>query len=147
VRNEDGDIIQESISSSVINVTPDNAVINPFNPLYNPLAIQLGIVFVTASAKIEDLVMIDTRRRGGGAKDSLEPAEVFNKNSEAKAYWDIGFGAGQSFQFGGLVIVRLPKMLKTTFPDTKQVEEVIRRNIPAGVEFMVEDLEGRPWNE
>ncbi len=147
VRNEDGDIIQESISSSVINVTPDNSVINPYNPLYNPLAIQIGVIFVTASAKIEDLVMIDTRRRGGGARDSLEPAEVFNKNSEAKAYWDIGFGAGQSFQYGGLVIVRLPKMLKTAFPDTKQVEEVIRRNIPAGVEFIIEDLEGRPWNE
>ena len=147
VKNQDGEIIPESINSSTVYVTADNSVLSPYNPLYNPLAVQLGVVFVSASAKIDDLVVLDTRRRGGGALDAISPAEVFEKNVEAKSYWDVGYGAGNSFQAGGFVVIRLPKMLKMIFPDTKEIERIIRRNISAGVEFILEDLEGRPWDE
>lgn len=147
VRNENGEIIQGSINESVIRITTDNSEINSLNPLYNPLAVQLGVVYVSTSSKVEDLVILDTRKRGGGAKDSITDVEVFNENIEAKTYWDISSGYGQSFQYGGFVIIRLPKMLKSIFPDTKDIEDVIRRNITAGVEFKIEDFEGRPWDE
>jgi hypothetical protein len=38
-------------------------------------------------------------------------------------------------------------MLKTIFPDEKDIINIIRKNISAGVEFKVEDLEGQSWNE
>ena len=147
VKNQDGEIIPESLNTTTIRITSDNSELSQYNPLYNPLAVQLGVIFVSSTAKVDDLVILDTRKRGGGAVDSLSPAEVFEQNIEAKSYWDIGYGAVNSFQVGGFVVIRLPKMLKMVFPDTKDIEHIIRRNISAGVEFVLEDLEGRPWDE
>jgi hypothetical protein len=147
VRDQDGKVIADSIKSSTIRITKDAGIFNPENPYYNPLRIQLGIVYISPSLDINDLVILDTRRRGGGAADSLKPSEINNINPETKGYWDIGYGSGISVQSGGYVIVRLPKMLKTVFPNENDILDIVRKNISAGVEFRVEDMEGNTWGE
>ena len=146
-KDEAGNIIQNSLNESTLRVSTDNSVLNQFSPNYDPLAFQLGVVYVTPSLDINELTVLDTRRRGGGAIDSLGEKAAYNLEPETEGYWDFGNGGGLSFQYGGFVIVRLPKMLKTIFPDEKDIINIIRKNISAGVEFKVEDLEGQSWNE
>lgn len=142
-----GVIIPQSVNNYGLNISTDNSIFNQFSPLYNPLALHIGTIIVSTSAKIQDLVMIDTRRRGGGIKESETKSSLHLINANIDSYWDIGPAAIGSVQTGGFVVIRLPKMLKLIFPDTKDIEAIIRRNITAGVSFMIEDLEGRPWDE
>jgi len=113
--------------------------------MYNPLAIRLGIVYITNSADIENLTMLDTRHRGGGSSESFSDGELIREYEDPKSYWDVNYASGESYQSGGFILIRLPAELKTRFPDDKYIMEVIDRNIPAGVGYKIEDLNGNTW--
>ena len=147
VVNGDGEIIPDSINEATLNITTDNSILNQFSSTYNPLALHIGTVFVSTAAKMQDLTLIDTRRRGGGLTETNSLSKFELENPEIDSYWDVSASSIASVQSGGFVVIRLPKMLKLVFPDTKDIEDIIRRNISAGVDFMIEDLEGRPWDE
>lgn len=89
--------------------------------------------------------MIDTRRRGGGARDSVKLSYLEKTFEEASSYWDLAFGAGTTYQKGGFILIRLPRELKDAFPDPDDILAIVERNITAGVQYKIEDLQGREW--
>lgn len=141
-----GKVIPDSVVDKTVRFTLDSGIFDQLDPDYDPLAVQLGVVYITTALDIKNLTVLDTRRRGGGLKDSVTKEEINRMIQESIGYWDVGHGAGISYQRGGFVIVRLPVSLKEQFSDPRQIEAAIRRNISAGVGFKIEDLNGNDWS-
>lgn len=144
VRDAFGEMIPDTYVMDTIRMTTDPSVFDPVSDSYNPLAIQLGIVYLTTALDVSELNLMDTRRRGGGLTDNHNITEINRLVSNAWSYWDIGSDNVSSYQKHGYVIVRLPEELKQHF-DEEQVKEVIERNITTGVGFKLETLDGKDW--
>lgn len=144
VRDKNETLISGTTRTSTVNYTLDPNIFDPIRPEYNPLAVLLGVVYLTPSIDINELSLFDTRRRGGGAKNTATTDDILRLTQEAANYWDVSYGAGESYQKGGFVIIRLPVELKTYFSET-EITTVIERNITAGVRFKIEDLNGNDW--
>jgi hypothetical protein len=146
VHSESGELITGSVETTTVRWTTDPGIFAVLDSaMYNPLAIRLGIVYITNSADIENLTMLDTRHRGGGSSESFSDGELIREYGDPKSYWDVNYASGESYQSGGFILIRLPAELKTRFPDDKYIMEVIDRNIPAGVGYKIEDLNGNTW--
>lgn len=145
VKDDKENLIEESVQTTTLRMTTSPEVFDPLSANYDPLAIQIGVVYITTALDIGDLTILDTRRRGGGARDSSSVNEIVHLVKEASTYWDISYGSGSSYQKGGFVIVRLPEELKDYFSEA-EIIEVIERNITAGVRYKIEDLYGRSWS-
>lgn len=145
VKNNLGVTIDASVQQKTLRFTLDHNIFNQTDPNYDPLAIQLGVIYITSALNIEDLIMLDTRRRGGGVNSNVTKQDMVNLNAEAIGYWDIGFGSGLSYQKGGYVVIRLPDELKTRF-SLEEIQKIISRNLPIGVSYKLQDLFGNDWN-
>lgn len=145
VKDTDGIVIPESIQDSTLRASLDTSVFDPLSPYYNPLAVQLGVVYLTVAFDVSELSILDTRRRGGGIKDNANLQEVNRIMGESWHYWDIHHGSGSSYPNSGYVVVRLPEALKDSMTQ-QEIEEVVSRNITAGTAFKIETLEGQEWS-
>lgn len=144
--NNGWQIIEDSIRNKTIewSMTPSKFS-DPLDPLYDPLVVELAVVYVTNSVDIDDIELIDIRKRGGGLTDAIPNNKNNVLSDEYKNYWDINSGYGEPYQKGGFIIIRLPASLKERFPDSEDIHEVIRRNVPAGVGYKIEDTNGNNW--
>jgi peptidoglycan hydrolase-like protein with peptidoglycan-binding domain len=147
VNDENGTVIAQSVSNSTLRWTTDSGIFDSFDSaVYDPLAIKLGVVYITNAADIENLVMVDTRLRGGGIDEYENDAALKQSYDYANDYWDINYGSGEAYQSGGFAIIRLPSELKVRFDeDDTIIRQVIERNIPAGIAYELQDLNGNPW--
>lgn len=80
--------------------------------------------------------LLDLRSRGGGVVEGYSP-------EEPGAYWDMSDWDGGLASSGGKAIVRLPASLLSPAPDRdafthEQILEIIRRYLPAGIDYEVE---------
>ena len=142
--DSNGNVVPYSQQSRTLRYTLDTGIFDSSHPGYDPTAIQLGIIYVSTDFNINDLTLLDTRVLGGGGKDTQSDDALIAQNSNAINYWDVSYGAGMSYQNGCFVIVKLPAGLKSSFSD-KEINDVIRRNLSAGVQFIIEDTEGNAW--
>ena len=138
-------IVPGSVNAQALHITTDPSMFDPLDPMYDPLVVQLGVIYSSAALSPDSVSILDTRRRGGGIPDSTRLEEVVRLVKQASTYWDVGFGAGASYQKGGYVIIRLPAELKEDFSE-HELMTVIKRNIAAGVGFKIEDLQGGDWS-
>lgn len=69
------------------------------------LTTPLGIVSMKQTARPEDVVVIDTRRRGGGLSESVDRVE--KTSDAAMSHWDIGRWDGQIYVDGGVVLIEM----------------------------------------
>jgi hypothetical protein len=146
VRDNTSATITSSIQASTLRFTLDPSVFSVLSPNYDPLAIQLGAIYLSTSTDLRDLVLLDTRRRGGGARDGDKVTDINTFVAEAVNYWDIAYGSGQSYQKGGFIIVRLPEELQDSFTEA-EIRAAIERNLTVGVRYKIEDLSGNEWVE
>lgn len=145
VEDSSGNLIAASVKTRTINFTLSPSIFDPTKPEFDPLAIELGVVYMSTATDINQLVIMDTRRRGGGARDAFQSSQLATLEPESTTYWDINYGAGSSYQKGGFVVIRLPAELKDTFTES-QIAEAVERNITAGVKYKLEDLQGNSWS-
>jgi hypothetical protein len=145
VKDNNGRVIPESVEDKTVRFSLESNIFDPTSSEYHPLAVQLGTVFVTTALDVNELVVLDTRQRGGGVKDSANLEEVRRIVSESVGYWDIGSGEGETYPRAGFVIIRLPKELKDQIPES-ELRDVIDKNITVGVRYEIEDLEGGAWS-
>ncbi len=140
-------VIPESVRDRTIFWTSDpSAFSDPADPNFDPMIVELAIIYVTNSVDINDVSLIDIRKRGGGLAENTTAAQAEAINSEYKYNWDIDYAYGTPYQAGGFIIIRLPASLKDRFPDTQDIVDVIERNIPAGVRYKIEDTDGNNWD-
>ncbi len=132
-------VIAESKTLNVINISETNTMFSPIAEDYDPTAHPLGIIIVLSKVDIEDLTILDTRVRGGGAKHHLPLSEL---DAEADSYWDSPTEKPYSYQRGGFVILQLPKEIIQQYPTEEELRVVIDRNITNGVAYEVQDYDG-----
>lgn len=144
---KDGVVVPGSTTDETLFWTTDlSDISDPISSNYNPFFLQLGIVYISPTSQIENLKILDTRSRGGGARPEELLSELIKSIEESKYYWDIGNDQGMSYQVGGFVIIRLPSELKTYFKKS-EIIDIIEKNITSGVQFKIEDLDGQDWDD
>lgn len=144
VRDINFNIVAGSKQDRTLRFRTDATIFDPVQANYDPLAVLLGVIYITTSFDVNDLTILDTRKRGGGLADNADVSEVLRMVKEASSYWDTSFNVATSYQRGGFVIIRLPSSIKNDF-DEVAIIEVIERNITAGVRYKIEysdNLEG-----
>ena len=144
VRDSNGILIDGSQQSTTLRYSFDTSIFDPLNPIYDPTAIQLGIIYITTDFDSNNLNILDTRRRGGGVEDGISDDILTSVIAEAFNYWDVSYATGMSYQTGGYVVIRLPETLKNVFTE-QEISAVIRKNLTAGVQFSIEDTNGNDW--
>lgn len=137
VRDSSGQIISESYTERTLDITSDPGIFDSTSPDYNPLAVQLGVIYTSNATDINELAMFDTRIRGGGAEDGLTSQELTRIVSEAISYWDVPYPSTVSYSKQGYVLVRLPSAVKTYLED-ERVRQTVARNLTAGAGFDIE---------
>lgn len=145
VRDKSAVVIPESYNEVTIRTTQDPALFDPLSPIYEPLAVQLGVVYLSTALDIDELAIIDSRKRGGGAPAELALEEIKMIAQDAANFWDMDVDFAPSYQNAGFVVIRLPEELKDRFTEG-EIRAVIERNITAGVKFKIEDLSGKDWS-
>lgn len=145
VKDSSGVVIPGSHQDRTLRVSLHPRVFDPLQPEYDPLAIQLGVVYISTALDIERLAILDTRRRGGGIVDSANVREVERLVNDSVAYWDMGYAAGSSYQKSGYIVIRLPDYLRNHFTEN-EIIKVVKRNVGAGVGFKLENLQGEDWS-
>jgi hypothetical protein len=145
VKDAEGAVIAASVTDEPLRFTTSPEIFDPLRPEYDPLAVMLGVIYVSTALDISGLSIMDTRRRGGGIKDGANAQEVARLVTESAAYWDIRHGTGSSYQKAGFIVVRLPAVLKDDLTEP-EIVEAVERNITAGVRFKLEDLAGNDWS-
>jgi len=145
VKDSSGSVIPASVEETALRMTLDPSVFDTLSPNYNPLAVQLGVVYMSTALDVSEIGMFDTRRRGGGIKDNMNEREIARIVNDSATYWDVRHAGAGSYQKAGFLIIRLPQELNQHFTEN-EIREVIQRNITAGVGFKIEDLNGRAWS-
>lgn len=108
---------------------------------YDPLALPIAIINVVPNSSPKDIVLIDTRSRGGGLLEEIEAEIIEQIDPEAESYWDIGNYDGQAYQGNAVAYIRLPKeILKENGGsfDKSDVEEIVHNHIALGVLPIIE---------
>jgi hypothetical protein len=115
----DGDIIPITFARTVYHVVGDtikdieNAVANvKFDTGDSAMAILLGIYRVGQTAVIDSVQMTDTRSRGGGISEAVEPSKILG-GREGEMFSDIGLFDGEPFP-PTAVIVEYPSAVLGT---------------------------------
>lgn len=145
VRDDKGKVIEGSVRTSTLRLTRNPSIFDPFDAGYNPLAIQLAVIYLNTALDISQLAMLDVRKRGGGASSNANLEEIKRVVQDAASYWDMDHNSGLSYQKSGFVVIRLPEELKDYFSE-KEIKAVIEKNITAGVKFKIEDMSGKDWS-
>lgn len=107
----------------------------------NPMALLLGVVHIREHAKVEDVVVMDARVRGGGLRTNITKQEIQKKSPISENYWDIGPFDGMAYTSNGVVIIQLPKsILKREggqFTE-KEVNDMVKKYIAYGIYYEIE---------
>jgi hypothetical protein len=140
--------------NSGINFTYDSSIFDSTSINYNPFALTIAVIYVTNKPNSIATNFVDLRVRGGGLRGDLDNSEILdslNNNSlteeyDVLSYWDVYPPQGNTYNRGGYVIIQIPQEVKENFVDPKQIYDVIRNNLTAGVVFDLQDLEGNSWS-
>lgn len=92
-------------------------------------------------AKVEDTIVLDTRVRGGGLKESISQEVIRNTDPNGLTFWDIGPWDGQAYYNNGVLVIQLPKtILKINggLHTDKEITDIIRKYAAFGVYFIIE---------
>lgn len=141
-----GNLISNSVQTRTVHITTSQSIFNENQVDYDPTAVLLGIIYISNAADINDVTILDTRKRGGGVHTSYDNGDILEIQPESESYWDIIPDNAVSYQKGGYVIVRLPSDLKNDFT-LEQIYNIIERNLTVGVRYQVEDLQGNRWQQ
>lgn len=78
-----------------------------------PEALLLAKIQVRENTSIEQAVVLDARRSGGGLKETVSQQTIEQKVGYTSAFWDIGSFDGLAYYKNGVSIIRIPeKVLK-----------------------------------
>jgi hypothetical protein len=115
---------------------------------FAPSALILAKIYTTAAAQVDNVEVIDTRVRGGGIPEGIEPTDPNlpgDTRKQIESYWDLGGWDGQPVPLAGCCLVELPGDLLTgangrTQFTSEEIEESVNRHMPAGVKAIVRYL-------
>lgn len=106
-----------------------------------PEAMLLSRIQVRENTNVENTVVMDARRRGGGLKEDISAKEIEQRGGTVEAFWDIGGYDGIAYYEKGVIVVKVPKTVLTVNGGRFSEEEVlerVKRHMAYGVYPIVE---------
>lgn len=107
----------------------------------NPMYLLLGKIQVRENGTVEDVTVIDARKRGGGISEEISTKEIDERLEGIQRYWDIGNWDGKAFYKNGVLIIHLPKTILAQYGGTlseEYVREVIDKHVAYGSYYILE---------
>lgn len=110
----------------------------------DPSTVLLANLYVSASSTVDNLEVIDTRRRGGGLdpnRDVRKTTLLHVQQTESKKMWDIDTWDGQPTMTNGTITIKIPSESLIENGGTyshSQIEELVTKNIPIGILPIIE---------
>lgn len=74
-----------------------------------PTALLIGVIQVREHTSVENVTVLDARRRGGGLKERWTEEALESIGAESEGFWDIGGFDGDAYYERGVTVVRVPK--------------------------------------
>ena len=133
--------IENSFRENTLYVSTTKDIFEVGSPLYNPLAVLIGTVYINPKISVNDLAILDARRRGGGFARRLTLEECRDIYQEIDACWDLGYLTGESYPKNANITIRLPGWVQHFLAPT-EVNSVIEKMVPAGILWRVEYMYG-----
>jgi hypothetical protein len=107
----------------------------------NPLCLLLGKVYVREHTDVNQTVVMDARKRGGGLSERISDQEIIKRVQHKQRYWDIGSWNGKAYYRNGTLIIRLPKKILQSQGGSfteEQVETMLDKYVAFGTYMIVE---------
>lgn len=138
IRDIQGNIIEGTQRIQTIYHTDEEHWFDPNDYYYDPTMFRLGKIFVQANSNIEqDMIILDTRSRGGGLDEALSREIIETVNKESLYHWDIGYFDGEAYQENGVIIIRLPNTILQRFSEA-EVQAAVAKHKAYGVLPIIE---------
>lgn len=139
-------LVNEYTESSYVKYTYNNNIFNKLDRYeYNPLAILIGIIYVTNTNDDENFTFSDLRVKGGGISANFNTNKVLDTIPNAISYWDVYPAMAEAYPKGGYVTIKVPVDIKKNFLNPQEVYDIIKQNLTAGVVFDLVDMDGNDW--
>lgn len=110
-----------------------------------PEAILIAQLQVRENTNKENIVMMDSRRQGGGLKDNISEEDIERRVGYTSAFWDIGDFNGLAYYRNGVMVIEIPeKVLKSKGGNFTEdsIEKILNKYIAYGsypiIEFIKE---------
>jgi hypothetical protein len=108
-------LIEGTVRNQSIYHTDEDHWFDPDDYYYDPTMLRLGKFQVQANSTMQkDMIILDTRSRGGGLDEALSREIIAQVNKESLYHWDIGYFDGEAYQENGVIIIRLPRSILKT---------------------------------
>jgi hypothetical protein len=100
----------------------------------------VSTVYINPHTDIEEMILTDTRTRGGGIREDIVKKVLRNDQTEEiekligkhNSYWDFRTWEGEPYPVNGVVVIELPKTILDIFTK-KEVYKKIEKHIAYGV--------------
>ena len=110
-----------------------------------PSAIVLAKIYVTSNSQVENVSLIDTRRRGGGVGPKIDPFDITlpgETRRQFQTYWDVSGWDGQPVPLAGVLLVEIPGDVLLGVNGYQQfsqdeIEKIVKSHVAAGVKVIV----------
>lgn len=138
--------VTDYVYSNSINFTYDSSIFNKNSYLYEPFALLLAAVYVSSKPENIPPNLTDIRVRGGGIVQDIDTNSLVNELPEVLYNWDVYSSDTQAYTKGGYIIIKIPQSVKDHFVDQKEIYNIIKNNLTAGVVFELQDMDGNTWS-
>lgn len=118
-----GSIISDSLTNNTLRWTKNKKIFECGSSLYNPLAFLVGVVSLAMPIEYKDIIILDSRKRGGG-----------DTNSEVDGIWDQSFFSDKLYMESGVVVIELPE---TERSNEELIKRAIEKFIAAGTLYKI----------
>ena len=108
-----------------------------------PHAMLIGRIQVRENTTINNAVVMDARRLGGGLKENIDQAEIEKRIGYTSAFWDIGGFDGMAYYRNGVTVIQLPEdiLLANGGGFTEdEIERILSKYLALGVYPIIEYL-------
>lgn len=120
---------------------------DPSHPEYDPTLLPLALMSAQSPFNSEDIIALDTRKRGGGIKEEVSLQDIKAMHKPSLFNWDIGFFDGEAYQENGVFVLRVPETRfikmseKEREVEKKRIEKAIDKFKAFGVLPIIEYFE------
>ena len=137
--------VSEYANSYPVHFTFDKNMFNKLSHRYDPIALPIGVVYITNSDQNSSVNINDVRVKGGGVVSDVTSYSELRQINGVNSYWDIYSMNPTTYPKGGYVIIRIPDAVKDNFKSIEEIYDIVNRNITAGVGFEIQNLDGVAW--
>lgn len=106
-----------------------------------PEAMLLARIQVREHTLIDNTIVMDARKRGGGLKESISRQEIESRAGSVESFWDIGTFDGKAYYEKGVLVLRLPKTVLRSEGgnfEEEEIQERIKKYMALGIYAIIE---------